>query len=430
MRGRTWWFIRKIPKVLSGDMPDPYTGKAHVRKNLHTSDLREAHRRRLGANAEYETALGVAERRNKGEPVAAAMQAAEAWQRAQEANPHVSFYDEIGAEAAQIEHRIGGDVAQRFYATATGTKLTEIDAYLDAYVAAKKIGPKFVAETKRAVTRVKEWRSALSLEKFTLTLTREYVDNELLPGRAPATVNKALTALSGYWDWMRIRELVVGLEDHWPKFRPKADPKRPGEKERAFHDDEVVKLFATPMRQDIQDASVIGALTGARIEEIARIKVKDANLKTMMIYLSGTKTEAAERTIPLHSALKPIFARRMRGKRADDWLFDELPERGKDDQKGKSSPISTGFTRHRRAVGVDVRVEGKRRALTNFHSWRRWFTTVAERAGCAPHIISAVVGHKRKGETLGTYSLGPDAEKQMRKVVEAVRLPKGVKTPC
>lgn len=378
------------------------------------------------ANAGYETALSIAERRNKGEPVAEIMRQAEAWRRAQERYDDTAFHDEIAFEAEKVEAEHGGDVAQRFYAAATGTKLTEIDAHLDAYIAAKKIGPKFAAETRRAVMRVKDWRSALSLEKLPLAVVREYVEAELLPGRAAATVNKAITGLSGYWEWMGKRGLTPEGANHWPRFRPKADQRRPGEKERAFHDDEVVKLLATQMRLDVQDASLIGALTGARIEEIARIKVGDVNLKARMVYLSGTKTVAAERTIPLHSGLTKVVARRIRGKRPGAWLFDELPERTKDDQKGRSSPISTGFTRHRREVGVDELLDGRRRSLVNFHSWRRWFITKAERAGCAPHIIAAVVGHKRKGETLGTYSLGPDAEKQMRVVVEAVKLPKEI----
>lgn len=427
LRGKTWWFIRKIPKALAGDMPSPHTGKAHVRTNLHTSDLREAHRRRLMANADFETAMSIAEKRTKGEPLAAVMAQAEAWRRDQDRYGG-AFFDEITTAAQKIEADMGGDVAQRFYATATGTKLTEIDAHLDAYIAAKKIGPKFAAETRRAVMRVKEWRSALSLEKLSLALVREYVEGELLPGRAAATVNKALTALSGYWEWMGKRGLIPEGANYWPRFRPKSDQRRPGEKERAFHDYEVVKLFSEPMRLDVQDASLIGALTGARIEEIARVKVRDVNLKTRMIYLAGTKTVSAERTIPLHSDLVKTIARRIKGKRPEEWLFDELPERKKDDQKGRSSPISTEFTRHRRAVGVDEVLDGRRRSLVNFHSWRRWFITEAERAGCAPHIIAAVVGHKRKGETLGTYSLGPDAEKQMRVCVEAVKLPKGIKT--
>lgn len=68
---------------------------------------------------------------------------------------------------------------------------------------------------------------------------------------------------------------------------------------------------------------------------------------------------------------------------------------------------------------MDAKVDGKRRALTSFHSFRRWFITEAERAGAPPHVI------KRPGMTLGVYSGGPDLEAQMRKVVEAVKLPGG-----
>ena len=50
--------------------------------------------------------------------------------------------------------------------------------------------------------------------------------------------------------------------------------------------------------------------------------------------------------------------------------------------------------------------------------------TKAEQAGQPESLIRAVVGHKRDGVTLGTYSGGPSIE-QRRAVVEAVRLPKG-----
>lgn len=59
----------------------------------------------------------------------------------------------------------------------------------------------------------------------------------------------------------------------------------------------------------------------------------------------------------------------------------------------------------------------------NFHSFRRWFVTAAERAGQPPHIISGAVGHTRLGMTLGVYSGGPSVEQQLRACVEAVRLP-------
>ena len=50
----------------------------------------------------------------------------------------------------------------------------------------------------------------------------------------------------------------------------------------------------------------------------------------------------------------------------------------------------------------------KRRALTNFHSFRRWFITKCERADVKEPLIAAIVGHKRSGITLGRYSEGSE----------------------
>ena len=88
----------------------------------------------------------------------------------------------------------------------------------------------------------------------------------------------------------------------------------------------------------------------------------------------------------------------------------------------RSFKASNAFTEYRRSVGVDDMVEGKRRSLVNFHSFRRWFITEAERADQPENIIAAVVGHKRQGMTLGTYSAGPKLA-QARRCVEAVKLP-------
>lgn len=70
------------------------------------------------------------------------------------------------------------------------------------------------------------------------------------------------------------------------------------------------------------------------------------------------------------------------------------------------------------------RAEGPRRSLVKLHSCLRTFMTLAEQAGSAPHVISAVVGHRegRAGMTLGRYSGGPSDE-QLQAVVESVRLP-------
>jgi intergrase/recombinase len=63
-------------------------------------------------------------------------------------------------------------------------------------------------------------------------------------------------------------------------------------------------------------------------------------------------------------------------------------------------------------------VPGKERCLVNFHSIRRWFITKAEQADQPESIIAVVIGHKRKGMTLGRYSASPLME-HARRCVEA-----------
>jgi integrase len=84
--------------------------------------------------------------------------------------------------------------------------------------------------------------------------------------------------------------------------------------------------------------------------------------------------------------------------------------------------LSKQFTAYRRKLGIGEDGSGRRRAVVNFHSFRRWFTSAAERAGQLENVIAAVVGHKRPGLTFGRYSSGRSME-QMRACVEAVRLP-------
>jgi integrase len=167
----------------------------------------------------------------------------------------------------------------------------------------------------------------------------------------------------------------------------------------------------------------IAALSGMRINEIGRLKVADCADEVFNI--REAKTAAGVRRVPIHPTLKPIIARRSKGKAGDAYLIEELsaPQDHTTDRAGKASER---FTTYRRDLGIDERKDGQRQSNIDFHSFRRWFVTKAEEAGQPPHIISAVVGHAggRQGMTLGLYSGGP-SEAQMRAVVESVKLPPG-----
>jgi integrase len=236
---------------------------------------------------------------------------------------------------------------------------------------------------------------------------------------SPVTLNKHLGRLSVYWDWLVNREEAES--NVWERVKLSEPKAAPMQQERPFTDAEVRKLLSGPADQRMQDLMRIGALTGARLDAIVDLKVKDC--AAGLFIFKPQKKEPAPRAVPIHPDLEEIVERRTKGKAPEDDLFPEWPApRKAGSVRERSFKASNHFTDYRRSVGVDHVVPGKRRSLVNFHSWRRWFITKAEQADQPESIIAAVVGHKRRGLTLGRYSGGPLIA-QARRCVEAVRLP-------
>lgn len=236
---------------------------------------------------------------------------------------------------------------------------------------------------------------------------------------SPVTLNKYLGRLSRYWEWLvRREEAEANVWDRLKLTEPKMGA---AEQERPFTEQEVVALLNGPAEQRMQDLMRIAALTGARLDVIVGLKV--GGCAGGLFMFKPQKRESGERAVPIHPDLEEIIARRTAGKAPEDDLFPEWPAPRKPGSvRERSFKASNQFTAYRRAVGVDEVVPGNRRSRINFHSWRRWFITRAEQADQPESIIAAVVGHKRKGMTLGRYSAGPLIA-QARRCVEAVRLP-------
>jgi integrase len=236
------------------------------------------------------------------------------------------------------------------------------------------------------------------------------------------TVAKRLWSLSSFWRYL-IRKghadanvwLGHGVNQHGRSSRDRVP-------ERAFAPAEIHKLLDGPAEPVLADLMRLALFSGARIEELALLRAADINVtdRTMALH-ADPKSAASRRIVPVHAEVWPIVAARIEGKAADAFILDELgaaPRAGRQ----RSMAISKRFGRYRTEVGVDDRREGQRRALTNFHSFRRTFVTLAEQAGQPESIIRSVVGHKRDGVTLGLYSGGPSLA-QRRACVESVKLP-------
>jgi integrase len=436
LKGRTWWFHRDIPAATR----PAFEGQKTLTVNLKTSDLRVAQRLRDEKFRESE-ALFQRASADRGDPVfAAAMGWASEWRKWQD-DPNAwasAVFGQLAVEdgggvdlpslvedaAEDIARKFGPGARDRFSGLARGA--APLDLHLETHLAECGISPRALTERRTAVRRVAEWRRLLNLRTLGRKQAGEYVSEVLAKGH-PKTSNKALSNLSRYWDWLVQRGHAE--ENPWKgqrvdARRVQADLDKNG---REFTDAEILTLLHSPYptgmegahRERLHDAMRIAALSGLRIEELCRLTLADTTGGVFSI--RKAKTAAGVRKVPIHPDLVEIIERRTSGKKPWDYLIHEIDKQGTTGER--SMPLSKQFTRYRRALKVDDQIEGQRRARITFHSWRRWFITAAEQGDQQPHIIAAVVGHKRQGMTLGRYSGGPSVEQQMRACVEAVRLP-------
>ena len=155
------------------------------------------------------------------------------------------------------------------------------------------------------------------------------------------------------------------------------------------------------------DVFTFAIYTGARREEIGQLTVD--SVKNDVVIIADAKSSAGNRSVPLHSKLKPLVARLTIGAKGSDYLFRKLTAA----QYGhRTDAIGKRFGRTKTALGYDSRYV--------FHSLRKTVATRLEQAGVLENVASDILGHE-KAATLsyGLYSSGTSIE-QMRSAVETI----------
>lgn len=451
LRGLKYWFKREIPRAIRHH----FGGKSAYLVNLETGDIRTAMERRDEIKRETDQLFKDAKEGRSIAPVSDTIQSqAEAWAKETEeakTDPHgwtarvtgrdrdevadheiIDPRDLIEAEADQIERSHGAEGRDRFLNLVQGR--VDVDHHLEAYLREARLAPKTSTERRNLVKRFAEWAKlqGKALPEINRALAGRYFSEAIAPLH-PHTAKKHVGSVKLYWDFLIARGHVRG-ENPWQGQRlPNRGRRveRGNEKEeRAFTEAEIKTLLhssfpprmQTRFEPQLRDAMRIAALTGMRIGEVATLWVEECPISgdgAGYFDIRQGKTAAAARRVPMHPDLVELVKARSAGKGPQDWLFHELSR-----EKSPSDVLGKRFHQYRLKLKVDDKQTGKRRSLVNFHSFRRWFVTQAERAGIPESTISAVVGHEegRKSITLGVYSDGP-AWQQMRACVEAVRLP-------
>ncbi|WP_164854917.1 tyrosine-type recombinase/integrase [Devosia sp. 1566] len=258
---------------------------------------------------------------------------------------------------------------------------------------------------------------ATKVDEYVVADFVAHLENE--HGMAARTIKKYVSRLKLYFDYLKsLRQITANPWKEAVVYMPTA---KNSELERPFTEQEVVTLLTGKCKQALRDVMMMGALTGARLDAVVDLKAGDV-IDNKAFRFKPQKREKGERFVPIHSDLMEIVGRRLQGKKPEDDLFPEYPRDPDKPKVERSFRASKHFTTYRRSLGVDDMVAGKRRSRVNFHSFRRWFITKAERSGSPEPLIAAIVGHTRKGMTLGHYSEGPEMI-AAREAVERIKLP-------
>jgi len=408
-------------------------GRGKLTHPLHTDSLKEANERKWAVVPRLKAVITAAEKAlASSDPIEA-----EALQLRLSKDDEGTQYGAY-ARAEEIEQSHGFDKAKAFYALASG-QVTPLDHHANAFVEHKGYRLKSAGDFERVLEWLGDWlrdtHQPVAIEAVTRKVAGSFISESLTVGRSPKKAVAYLGFLRQYWVWLRDKGHLEA-ENPWagqdlpssPRAQRQAEPdggKRP------FTDEEVCKLLAGDGGPLLSDLMRVAALSALRVEEICDLQVADCAGGSFRVWRG--KTENAERTVPIHSGLKQIVARRIKGKAATGFLFDDLPPVPKS-RETRSDPAVKRFSRYRRKLGIDERPNGKPKSNVDFHSFRRWFMRKvrdARRAGARVFdewTLVEVVGHtdsdRPKSLDLSQRGYaGRDPEKAKRALVEAVKLP-------
>jgi len=237
-----------------------------------------------------------------------------------------------------------------------------------------------------------------------------------IPPQSPVTVRKKWTRFTGLFEWAKNHGLIA--DNPALGMRPKAE----SQSYEKFSASDLAKLFSGArdrpgaLQEPFQYwVPVIGAFTGARIEEICQLHVADIREEQSVLCFFFTtdideqgdlnepkhlKTQASNRLCPVHPKLFDlglidfIVASRHLGHAR---LFPELHRTA----NGKLGPrASEWFTSYRRECGVGS-LQGRSRKV--FHSFRHTMNATLQRASVPQEVREQLCGHRHAGVNTSIY---------------------------
>jgi integrase len=287
---------------------------------------------------------------------------------------------------------------------------TRLDAFED-YQRRRGVVAKTVDTQLSRLKKLKAW-----LEENQRELNHESIEAYLdTLNCATKTKKNQLFAGNSFWKWAIKKDKTFKQQ-----YQNQANPfekhdfeeiRGVRKKERkAFTVADIQRLYESAKgqnkRQNLADLIMLGAYTGARIEELCQLKVTDivAEDGVDCFYISNGKNENAERIVPVHKELKPLVKRLTKDANGEFLISASCRNKyGK-----RSDSLSKQFGRLKRDLGY-----GPDHV---FHSLRKSFITFLQNNDIPGLTIASIVGHETGTITFDVYSAGPSPRQKLKAI--------------
>lgn len=246
--------------------------------------------------------------------------------------------------------------------------------------------------------------------KFAQDATRneviEWVEGDLMDkdNLSPATCNRIVGACRGYWTYLERRK---GLTQPMP-FQGVVTT-RTGKKQdrrKAFRPQDLGKLLSLSEDTQLNNLILLGAYTGARIEELCSLKLEDVTEDRF--FIEDAKTEAGNRIVPIHREILSLVAK-LKEDSSDGYLLSGLTFNKYGD---RSNAIGKRFGRLKAKAGYNNQYV--------FHSFRKGVITQLEAHQIPEFETARLVGHDIPTITYGLYSGGHTSFERLQEVINLV----------
>jgi integrase len=400
LRHKTYFALLVVPKDVRHII-----GKSKFFETTGTADLKVAQLKANFAVINWKAEIAAARTRTSDPDINSAIEL----KRMFKTSPGHLVQDVIDAETSRIENEIGLLSAETFNVIATG-KRQPLSSFIDEWVKNEQrrgLAEKTIAQMKSDVEVLISFLPTSNLLVYEHTnLWIKHVTKTA--NLSPASVTRIIGSCRNFFKHLKfIGEVSEDAKEPFivpkeSKLSKKRNSKAQNKTESwlPFSAGEVERLYAEAIaRKDwtLGQLILIGAYTGARIEEICSLKKEHTNLDEKSIKITDSKTEAGVRIIPIHQTLLPVINELMTT--GDEYIISNLTKSKFDD---RSNAIGKRFGRMKTKLGYSKRHV--------FHSIRKTFTTQLENAGVNENVTADIIGHEKPRMTYGLYSGGTNLD--------------------